>query len=350
MQVLLPDSELIGFDRIRTRNYIGKTDPMSALSRPGMAGLVERITLPVIAAPMFLVSGVELVNATRRSGVIGSLPFPNARTTAILDDWLGQICRTKDDAGRALAPVAANMITHSSYDRLQDELALLRVHKPDIVITALGGPQPVLDIVHDYSGLVFADVNSIDFARKAAALGVDGLVLICSGAGGHTGKISPFAFVTAVREFFDGIIVLGGGIATGGAVRATEILGADFAYMGTGFIAAEESMAVDAYRQMVIDATFNDLVASSAFTGARAYYLRQSLEAAGYDLDQLGKKDGPDFAKSQNSIKAWRDLWSAGHGVGSVHAVEPTAQIIARLRDEYVAACAQQSAYLPNLH
>lgn len=323
---------------------------MNGNIRTPVSTLASRISLPAIVAPMFLVSGPELVNASRRAGTIASFPFPNARTTEILDDWLAQTCRTADDEGRALAPIAANMITHSSYDRLGDELDLITRHKPDIVITALGGPQPVLPIVRDYGGLVFADVASIDYARKAADLGVDGLVLICSGAGGHTGKISPFAFVTAVREFFDGIVVLGGGIATGGAIRAAEILGADFAYMGTGFIAAEESLATDAYRQMVIDATFNDLVASSAFTGARAYYLRQSLEAAGYDVAQLGQKDGPDFAKSQSSIKAWRDLWSAGHGVGSVHAVEPAAAIIARLRDEYAAACTRDSAYATNLH
>ena len=302
---------------------------MSGNFRAPVSNLANRISLPMIVAPMFLVSGPELVNASRRAGVIASFPFPNARTTEILDDWLGQTCRTEDGEGRGLAPIAANMITHSSYDRLSDELGLIAKHQPDIVITALGGPQPVLSIVHDYGGLVLADVNSIDYARKAASLGVDGLVLICSGAGGHTGKISPFAFVTAVREFFDGIIVLGGGIATGGAIRAVEMLSADFAYMGTGFIAAEQSLATDAYRQMVIDADFNDLVASSAFTGARAYYLRQSLEAAGYDVSQLGKKDGPDFTKSQSSIKAWRDLWSAGHGVGSIHAIEPAADIVA---------------------
>ncbi|MEM8694773.1 MAG: nitronate monooxygenase [Pseudomonadota bacterium] len=315
-----------------------------------MSTLTARTALPVIVAPMFLVSGPELVNASRRNGAIASFPFPNARTTEILDTWLEQTCRTEDAEGGPFAPVAANMITHSSYDRLADELDLVRRHKPDIVITALGGPQPVLPIVRDYGGLVFADVNSIDYARKAASLGVDGLVLICSGAGGHTGAISPFAFVTAVREFFDGIIVLGGGIATGGAVRAAEVLGADFAYMGTGFLAAKESMASDDYRRMVIEADYTDLVASSAFTGARAYYLRQSLEAGGYDVSQLDKKDGPDFAKSQSSIKAWRDLWSAGHGVGSVHAVEPAGAIIDRLRDEYAAACDQESAYATNLH
>jgi nitronate monooxygenase len=316
--------------------------------RERLADWAKRMSAPVIAAPMFLVSGPELVLACRAAGAIGAFPFPNARTLDTLDAWLAQ-CGGND--GPNLAPFAANMVTHSSYDRLADELALLERHRPDIVITALGGPQPVLATVHGYGGLVFADVNSLAYARKAAAAGADGLVLVCAGAGGHTGKMTPFAFVSEVRRFFDGIIVVGGGIATGEAVRAAEVLGADLAYVGTGLIAASESLAPPAYREMLIEARFEDLVASSAFTGAEALYLRQSLLLAGQDPDAL-PKSRPDFTQSQGSIKAWRDLWSAGHGVGQVTAVRPAADILGEIACAYHAACVSASPFHPqtNLH
>ncbi|RMF11511.1 MAG: nitronate monooxygenase [Alphaproteobacteria bacterium] len=302
--------------------------------------LKSSMVLPLIAAPMFLVSGPDLVLATCRQGVVGAFPFPNARTIDILEEWLDRLTRSLDPQRREgnqgpVAPYAANMVVHSSYDRLGDEIELVKRYRPGIVITALGSPKAVVDVVHEYGGLVFADVASVPYARKAAATGVDGLVLVSAGAGGHTGQMSPFAFVPAVREFFDGLIVVAGSICNGQAIRAAELIGADLAYMGTPFIAAEESMASREYRDMLLAAEFEDLVLSNALTGANAYYLKASLRKMGYDPDRLDAKSGPDFAGSQQKIKAWRDVWSAGHGVGTIKAVEPAAAIIDRLREEY---------------
>lgn len=294
------------------------------------------LALPVIVAPMFLVSGPALVKASCKAGVIGSFPFPNARTIETLDQWLDEL---KREASGADAPFAVNLTTHRSYDRLSDEIALIKNHKPDIVITALGGPEPVLDVVHGYGGKVIADVNSVKYARKAAAKGVDGLALVSAGAGGHTGNMSGFAFVSEVREFFDGLIVLAGGIGTGSAIRAAEIAGADLCYMGTSFIAAEESIATDEYKEMLVKAEFDDLILSDLLTGAKAYYLRKSLEKMGYDPDNMAAGTGFDLSNSQSQIKAWRDVWSAGHGVGSVTEVTSTTNIIKRLKREYEAAC-----------
>lgn len=297
-------------------------------------GLKARLRLPVVAAPMFLVSGPELVAAARRAGVMASFPFPNARTIETLETWLGEACR--DDAR---APFAANMLTHSSYGRFDAELELVKRYRPELVITALGGPRRVVETVHAYGGLVFADVNSVAFARKAVEQGADGLVLVAAGAGGHTGAMAGFAFVSAVRRFFDGPIALGGGICDGRAIRAAEMLGADFAYMGTRFIAASESLAAPDYREMLIAAEFEDLVLSNKLTGADAYYLKASLERMG--LGGEGRReDGPDFADSETQVKAWRDVWSAGHGVGSVREVQTAAQIVDALAEEYAQACA----------
>lgn len=298
--------------------------------------LKARLRLPAIAAPMFLVSGPELVQAVRRAGLMASLPFPNARTIDVLEDWLADLCARTPDVPRA--PFAANMLTHSSYGRFDAELDLVRRFQPEIVITALGGPRRVVDAVHSYGGLVFADVNSVTFAKKAVDQGADGLVLVSAGAGGHTGPMAGFAFVPAVRQFFDGPIVLGGGIGDGRAIRAAEILGADLAYIGTRFIAAEESRASDEYRSMLVAAEFEDLVLSNKLTGADAYYLKASLARMGLDPDGR-RSDGPDFADSEGQVKAWRDVWSAGHGVGAVTRVQTAAQIIDTLAAEYEAAC-----------
>ena len=307
------------------------------------AELRARLALPVVVAPMFLVSGPDLVLAACRSGVIGSFPAPNARTIEILDDWMGRITRELASAqlvapGAGVAPWAQNLVMHSTYDRLHAELDLVARHRPAIVITALGSPRAALEIVHGYGGLVIADVNSVEHARKAAAAGVDGLAMVCAGAGGHTGRMSAFAFVPAVREFFDGIVIVAGGISDGRAIRAAELLGADLVYMGTRFIAAEESLAVPEYKRMVVEASCEDLILSSSFSGADAYYLRQSIERAGYDPASLQPKPGMDLAGSQARIKAWKDVWSAGQGVGLVHAIEPAAAIVATLRREYAAA------------
>jgi nitronate monooxygenase len=291
---------------------------------------------------MFLVSGPDLVLAACRAGIAGSFPTPNARSIAILDSWLQRVTTEHAAASRAapgkVGPWALNLVMHSSYDRLGPELELVDRYQPPLVITALGSPAKAVEHVHAYGGKVFADVSSLAFARKAAAAGADGLVLVSAGAGGHTGKVSPFAFVQAVREFYDGIIVLGGSIGHGGAVRAAELLGADFAYVGTPFICAEESLAAPLYREMVVRASFEDLVLTRTFTGADAWYLRESIVAAGLDPDALVGKDKMDWSNSEGQLKAWKNIWSAGQGVDHIRAVESTQAIVDRYAAEYEAA------------
>ena len=294
----------------------------------------KNLKIPVVVAPMFLVSGVELVVAACQAGVMGAFPFPNARTIDQLDEWLTQI-NSQLSADNVQAPYAANITTHTSYDRLADEIELIKKHQLPVVITALGGPKPVLDVVHDYGGKVIADVNSVGYARKAAAAGVDGLALISAGAGGHTGHMAGPAFVAEVRTFFDGLIVLAGGIGSGASIRAAEIAGADLCYMGTRFICAQESMASEEYKNMVVAAQFEDLVMSDQLTGAKAYYLRKSLEKMGLDPNNLSAGTGMNLTSSQNQIKAWKDVWSAGHGVGMVTDIASTADIVTVLEREY---------------
>lgn len=287
---------------------------------------------------MFLVSSVELVVAACSHGAMGVLPSLNARTPEILDDWIARIAAARSErlaGGLRCAPWAINLVAHKSNRRLQPDLDLCVKHKAPVVITALGGPRDVVDAVHSYGGLVFADVNTPEYARKAAASGVDGLVLVSSGAGGHTGPMAAPAFVSAVREFFDGYLVVGGGLSNGGALRAVQAMGADFGYMGTSFIATTESNAVQAYKQMVVDSHFPDIVCTNAITGAWANKLRPSLVAAGLDPDNLKPRDRFDLSNSEQDAKAWKDLWSAGHGVGEVHAIESAADVIARLRGEF---------------
>jgi nitronate monooxygenase len=234
---------------------------------------------------------------------------------------------------------AANLMVHPSNDRLPADLECVLQHKPPLVITALGSPARVVDAVHSYGGLVFADVNSVGFARKAAATGVDGLVLVASGAGGHTGLTAGFAFVEEVRQFWDGPIALGGAISSGRAIRAAETLGAELAYLGTAFIACEESIADPAYKDMVVGASVEDILPSKGITGVTANWLRKSLIAAGYDPANMPEDKKPNFENTQDNSKAWKNVWSAGQGVGAVTAIEPVAQIVARLKAEYDFAC-----------
>ena len=301
------------------------------------------LRLPMIAAPMFLVSGPDLVLACCRAGIVGSFPAPNARTAEALDDWMGRIA-----AGHAalaaerpphLGPWALNLVTHSSYERLPAELDLVSRHRPPLVITALGSPVPAIERVHAYGGKVFADVSTLSFARKAVAAGVDGLMLVSAGAGGHTGKISPFAFIAAVRTFFDGVIVLSGAIGSGAAVRAAEVAGADLSNAGTPFIVASESLATPNYKDMVTRASLEDLVLTKVFTGAEAYYLRESIAAAGLDPDNLQGKSKMDLSGTQDQVKAWKDIWSAGQGVDDVRRIESVEQIVSRYERRYREAC-----------
>tara|TARA_R110002095_G_scaffold8004_2_gene13785 strand:- start:1978 stop:2895 length:918 start_codon:yes stop_codon:yes gene_type:complete len=299
--------------------------------------LKGKLKLPLIAAPMFLVSGPDLVVAACQEGIVGSFPTPNARTPAILDEWLDDITSRMADVSDA-GPLAANLVVHPSNDRLEDDLALVAKYKVPLVITALGSPRKIVDRVHAYGGAVFADVNSVRFARKAAEAGVDGLVLVAAGAGGHTGNMTGFSFVPAVREFFDGTIVLGGGIGDGRAIRAAEVLGADLAYMGTRFIATNESLAHTDYRQMLVDSTVDDLILTNAVTGVHANWLRQSLISAGMDPNALEKDPDVDFTDPQSGMKRWANTWSAGHGVGVIDRVESVKSLVNRLKQEHQTA------------
>jgi nitronate monooxygenase len=301
------------------------------------AHIAERLRLPAIAAPMFLVSGVDMVLAACKAGIIGSFPGNNARSLEELDAWLGTIARTLPPEA---PPWAMNIMVHRSYARWEEELELVLKHRPPIVITALGSPTAVVDAIHGYGGLVYADVNSLTYAQKAAKTGVDGLILVAAGAGGHTGPISGFAFAPAVREWFDGTIVLGGGIGSGQAVRAARMLGADLAYLGTRLIACAESLAVPGYKQMLVEATAEDIVTSAALTGMPANWLKASLLAAGYDTEGLKAKAEINLGRPEDAAKRWRDVWSAGHGAGQVKAIQPMADII----DEMVVAYTRAGA------
>ncbi len=298
-------------------------------------GMRARLRLPAIAAPMFLVSGPDLALAACRAGIIGSLPANNARSIDILESWFA---RLNSELPADAPPWAVNIMVHKTYLRMQEEVDLAIKYRAPIVITALGSPKAIVDQIHSYGGLVFADVNSVAFAEKAAATGVDGLVLVSAGAGGHTGQISGFAFAPAVRSFFNGTIILAGGIGTGQAVRAAELLGADLAYIGTRFIASEESMAVPRYKEMLISATAEDIILSAALTGVPANWLRGSLIEAGYDPKNMPEKAPMNIGKVEEAAKRWRDVWSAGQGVGAIQSIEPVAAIIEQLVSEYRAA------------
>jgi nitronate monooxygenase len=306
--------------------------------------LLSQLRVPVVSAPMFLVSGPELVLAACRAGIVGAFPTPNARPIAVLEDWMRQIsdglARARDELGpQAVGPWCANLVTHSSNTRLADDLGLIARYRPPIVVSALGSPKPALPVVHDYGGLVIADVTSLALARKAADAGADGLACICHGAGGHTGSLSPFAFVSAVREFFDGLIVVGGGISDGWGVAGAIAAGADLVYMGTRFIATHESLAAPAYKQMLVDCDAQDLVVSAGLTGTPASWLKPSLRARGLDPDAMPAAPTRRYDSSDvDKPSQWRDIWAAGQGVGAIRAVEPVADVVERLRTEYLSA------------
>lgn len=305
-----------------------------------MTSPLDSLRLPVVCAPMFLISGPELVIAACKAGIAGAFPTPNCRTVEELDRWMDQITGALRPGD---GPWVANMITHSTNTRLAEDLRLVAEYKPPVVITALGSPRPVMETVKAYGGLVFADVVNLKLARKAAEAEVDGLACVSAGAGGHTGHLSPFAFIPAVREFFDGYIAVGGGVADGAGVAGAIAAGADLVYMGTRFLAAAESMAQPEYKRMVVEAGADDLVISDAVTGTPASWLRASLIAAGQDPDNLGAAPDRNYT-SGGSAKRWRDIWAAGQGVGAVRDVEPTAQIVDRLAREYAEAVARFTA------
>lgn len=311
------------------------------------ASLRDRLRLPLIAAPMFLVSGPALVTAACRAGVVGSFPTANCRTVEELDAWLAGMeddaKRAADSEGRAPAPWCPNLIVHRSNPRVPEDLAAVLRHKAEIVITSVGSPEPVMKPLKDAGCLVLADVASVRHAEKAVAAGVDGLVLLTAGAGGQTGWANPFAFVRAVRAFWDGIVVMAGGMADGHAVAAAQALGCDLAYMGTKFIATRESLAKEAYKQMLVSSRLDDVLLTRAFTGLETNMLRPSIAAAGLDPDNLPARGQIDISKDINAAerdrpdaKRWKDIWSAGHSVSGVADVPTVAELVEQTRREYL--------------
>ncbi|AXH99979.1 nitronate monooxygenase [Sporosarcina sp. PTS2304] len=286
--------------------------------------------LPVIVAPMFLVSTPKMVIESGKAGVIGSFPLLNARPVEACADWLQEV---KDGIGDA--PWAVNFICHKTQNtRYADELELIRNYEPPIVITSLGHPGEVVEIVHQYGGLVYSDVAHIAHAKKAAQTGVDGLILVCAGAGGHGGTLSPFAFIAAVKQFYSGTIIVAGAMSTGADVAAAQMMGADYAYLGTRFLAAEESAASEEYKQMVMDSTAEDILYTDAFSGVPVNVLVPSLLNQGIDPSKLTSKDEVDLSEMVDA-KAWRDIWSAGQGVTTLDKREATKDIIETLTNEY---------------
>ena len=299
-----------------------------------------RLSLPVIAAPMFLVSHPELVIAQCRAGIVGAFPSLNARPSGVLEQWLeslGQALTPKD------APFAVNLIVHKSNARLEEDLALCVRYKVPIVITSLGAREDVNAAIHSYGGIVLHDVINNMFAQKAVSKGADGLIAVAAGAGGHAGTLSPFALVQEIRSWFDGPLALSGAIASGSSVLAAQAMGADFAYIGSAFIATQEAHAAAEYKQMITQCTSSDIVYTNLFTGVHGNYLRPSIAAAGLDPDALGTSDPSkmNFAEMTEGKKAWRDIWGCGQGIGVVKAVVPVEQLVSRLKREYAQALAR---------
>ena len=313
--------------------------------------LLDRLAIPVIGAPMFIVSNPELVIAQCTAGIVGSFPALNARPAEQLDQWIARIEHELDawraaHPGAKVAPYAVNQIVHASNERLRHDMEACVRRRVPIVITSLRAPDEVVPAVHSYGGLVFHDVISLRHAQKAAAAGVDGLILVCAGAGGHAGPLSPFALVSEVRQFFDGIVILSGAITRGEHVLAALAMGADLAYIGTRFIATPEARAPEAYKRMIVESSAADIVYSNYFSGVLGNYLRGSIVAAGLDPDDLpqGDKSTMKFgggAEGSAKPKAWKDIWGAGQGVGSIDAVLPAREVVQRLQREYAAARAR---------
>jgi nitronate monooxygenase len=305
----------------------------------------HRLRLPIIGAPMFIVSTPTLVLAQCKAGVVGSFPALNARPASQLDQWLSRI--TEELAAHAqanpqakVAPFAVNQIVHASNDRLEHDVRCCVKHRVPIVITSLRPPAEVVSAVHSYGGLVFHDVINLRHAEKAAAQGVDGIIAVCAGAGGHAGRLSPFALVKQIREIYSGTIILAGAMSTGADVLAAQALGADLAYLGTRFIATAEANASDAYKQMLVDSRAEDIVYTSLFSGIPGNYLRGSVVNMGMDPDKLPEADKTtmNFGSSGNTqLKAWKDIWSAGQSVSGIHEVETVQALVDRMANEYAA-------------
>ena len=302
--------------------------------------LQDSLRLPVVGAPMFIVSNPELVLAQCTAGIVGSFPALNARPEPVLEDWLQRLTTElvafkAAHPERKVAPFAVNQIVHASNTRLQHDVDLCVKHRVPIMITSLRAPDAVVEAAHSYGGLVFHDVTNIAHAKRALQAGVDGLILVCTGAGGHAGTLSPFALVPEVRRFYDGTIILSGSIAGGGAIAAAQALGADLAYIGTRFIASTEANAPAAYKQMIESSSAADIVYTNLFTGVHGNYLKGSVVAAGLDPANLPESDKTQMDFGGSKAKAWRDIWGAGQGVGQIDATLPAGQIVDQLVAEY---------------
>ena len=308
-----------------------------------LPAVLRDLPLPVIAAPLFIISTPQLVIAQCKAGVVGSMPALNARPVSQLDDWLAEITETLSAHNRAhpespAAPFAINQIVHKSNDRLEQDMALCVQYQVPIIITSLGAREDINAAAHSYGGVVLHDVINNRFARKAIEKGADGLIAVAAGAGGHAGVKSPFALVQEIRQWFDGPLALSGAIATGGAVLAAQAMGADFAYIGSAFIATTEARAAQEYKQCIVDSNSDDIVYSSLFTGVHGNYLAPSIRNAGMDPAQLAEGNPAAMDFSGDKTKAWKDIWGCGQGIGAVTSIDSTAALVARLQREYAAA------------
>jgi len=305
--------------------------------------ILAKLPLPIIGSPLFIISNPKLVIEQCKAGVVGSMPALNARPAEQLDEWLAEITETLAAYNRAnpdkpAAPFAINQIVHKTNDRLEHDMQVCAKYKVPIVITSLGARTDINDAVHGWGGIVLHDIINNMFAKKAIEKGADGLIAVAAGAGGHAGVKSPFALIQEIRSWFDGPIALSGSIATGGAVLATQAMGADLAYIGSAFIATEEARASEAYKQAIVEGTSDDIVYSSLFTGVHGNYLKASIRSAGLDPDKLPESDPSkmSFGGGEGSkSKAWKDIWGCGQGIGAVDKVVPTRELVARLAREY---------------
>ncbi|WP_239805353.1 NAD(P)H-dependent flavin oxidoreductase [Croceicoccus hydrothermalis] len=313
------------------------------MARPA---LFDPLRLPLICAPLFIISNPRTVIAQCTAGVVGSFPALNARPAGMLDEWLHEITESlaawdRDNPERPAAPFAVNQIVHRSNDRLETDMAVCEKYKVPMLITSLGAREEVNEAVHGWGGIVMHDVIDDRFAHKAVEKGADGLIAVAAGAGGHAGALSPFALMQEIRDWFDGPLALSGAISTGRSILAAQAMGADFAYSGSMFIATGEANADDRYKQMVVDSAASDIVYSNLFTGVHGNYLRGSIENAGMNPDDLPTSDASKMDFGESKAKAWKDVWGCGQGIGTVKAVEPVAAKIARLAREYHAAKAE---------
>ena len=311
-----------------------------------LPAVFQQLKFPVIASPLFIISNPKLVIAQCKAGVVGSMPALNARPAEQLEEWLIEITEALEAHNRAYpdkpaAPYAINQIVHKSNDRLEHDMAMCVKYKVPIIITSLGAREDVNAAAHSYGGIVLHDIINNKFAKKAIEKGADGLVAVAAGAGGHAGVKSPFALIQEIREWFDGPIALSGAIANGGAILAAQAMGADFAYIGSAFIATEEARAAEEYKQAIVEASSDDIIYSNLFTGVHGNYLAPSIRNAGLDPENLPESDASKMNFGGDAKKAWKDIWGCGQGIGAVKAVLPTADLVARLQREYEEARAR---------